>query len=339
MKKQSLRCILIGSLFCLSACGAQAAPATASETKMSIQNTEKDKQENEKQAVIMQTLMTEEARKEKERQMQADIYQKIILDQTRRRPTIGRQSWVAMTPGSRRGVNSQQANSVLLIPNKPMDAEVIGQLVEDMQVMSMIFDEAANVAKGMMPGGFGGGGGGEGGGGALFVLNKHSLPPAEAIWLDGHGMIFTLAVDFPLVSIDGTEQEEQEVTEGKRDEVWQRSKNRLMGLDEPNEKKGEQKIVFDPGKVERLQKSLTEALKHAANISNLASKDKVIVAARSLIEGDNPYLIDPFTAEKAPVSVPTSVMTLQAEKQDIDAFSSGKIDLNAFTKKVTVVIY
>ncbi|MHC4524092.1 MAG: hypothetical protein ACYSU8_00940 [Planctomycetota bacterium] len=41
MKKQSLRCILIGSLFCLSACGAQAAPATASETKMSIQNTEK----------------------------------------------------------------------------------------------------------------------------------------------------------------------------------------------------------------------------------------------------------------------------------------------------------
>ena len=250
-------------------------------------------------------------------------------------------------------INIQQANSVLLIPNKPTDAKVIGQLSEDMQVMSIILEEVANVytfaAQGGLGGGMGGGGmGGSGGGmggygfgggGALFNFNKHSLPPVEAIWLDGHGMIFTLAVGFPLVSNNGTEEKEQEAAEEKRDEVWQRSKNRLMGLDETNEKKGKQPPVFDPDKVKRLQKSLTEALKHAANIRDLAPKDKVIVAARSLIEGDNPYLIDPFTAEKAPVSVPTSVMTLQAEKQDIDAFSSGKIDLNAFTKKVTVVIY
>ena len=78
---------------------------------------------------------------------------------------------------------------------------------------------------------------------------------------------------------------------------------------------------------------------------NLTPKDQVVVVVRSVVDGETLYLSsreDSETQEKkqaGDISVPTSVMTLRADKQDIDAFATDKIGLDEFTKKVSVVIY
>lgn len=230
------------------------------------------------------------------------------------------------------GTPKEPSTSVQLIPANPAAPEVFGQLTEDLQVMSMILldqilppaTEAPNYLS-------------FGSHFSMGLWGRRFVPDCQAAWLDGYGVIFTLEVDFPLVPIDQQEKIEPENPAEKTDEVWQRNKDRLRGLDQPDaDNDTEDVIVFDPDRVQQLREKLTEALKHAANIRNLSAKDRIIVVISSVIDGQ-PLSVP--ANEDAAVSVPTSVMTLQAAKPDIDAFATGKMDSDTFTQKVAVVIY
>ncbi|MHC4553455.1 MAG: hypothetical protein ACYSUT_11950 [Planctomycetota bacterium] len=332
MKTNYLMCLFVGSLLCLSACGVQADVLAAPQPVPEAGNVERAEE-----AQKLQEELTEAQQK-----MQIEL--KGAQHGLRNAQMQLRNAGVSIALPSVRGggfyeMGSQRENSVLLIPQKPLNAKTAGQLSEDMQVMLMILKNAAEPELMMENPARGGGGRWN----PASFFGARSLPTSKAIWLESYGMIFTLAVDFPLVSMNGGEEKPPETAQEKKDEVWNRSKNRLKGLDEPDHNKDEDTVVFDPDKAEKLQKKLTESLKHASNIRNLAAKDRVVVVVRSVINGDPPFLhaghdfgeID----EKTAVPVPTSVMTIQAEKQDIDAFADGKIDLKAFTKKVTAVTY
>lgn len=218
---------------------------------------------------------------------------------------------------------SGQQKPILLIPEKTTDSESFGQLVEDMQVMSMILKDAVGTATApgvygyraeaiVLPG---------------FLGRSGSFMP-EAIWLDGYGVVFTLRVDFPLISMEEKGQEQPKTEQEKTDEVWQRSKNQLKGITLPDVNADRKGMVFDPIRVRELQKKLIKSLRHASNIRNLTAKDRIVVVVRGAVDKQSPES-----------DVPTSIMTLQAAKQDIDAFADEKIDLEVFTKKTAVIIY
>jgi hypothetical protein len=166
----------------------------------------------------------------------------------------------------------------------------------------------------------------------------------KTVYLGGYGIVFTLDVDFPLVLIKGAEEKPQALETEKKDEVWQRSKSKLKGEDKAAEKDEDKEpaLVFDPDKVSQLQKDLTAALKHAANIRNMEPREKIVVVVRSVVDGEvisRQIMEGDQAQEKEPVSIPTSVMTLRADKQDIDAFAADKIDLDKFAGKVSVITY
>lgn len=230
------------------------------------------------------------------------------------------------------GMSKQPSVSVLLVPAKPADGEVLSQLTEDMQVMSMIFLDQVTDPDAAVPNYMA-----FGGRFSMGFLGRRFMSASNATWIDGYGAVFSLEVDFPLVAIGEDEQAEPQDAEEKTDEVWQRNKNRLKGLDQPAaEKDKADAVVFDPERVKQLRERLTGAMKHVSNIRNLSSKDRVVVVVSSVIDGE---MLSALAVGDASVMVPTSVMTLQAAKQDIDAFATGKIDADTFTQKVTVVIY
>ena len=148
----------------------------------------------------------------------------------------------------------------------------------------------------------------------------------EALWLEGYGVVFTLTVDFPLVPLDGQEAPSQADQE-QADQIWQRNRDRLRGVEPPVERGDKDAVTYDPQRVEQLQKRLTDLLRHASNIRNLGANNRIVIVVRGIYAG------------QPEPEVPTSVMTLQAAKQDIDAFAAEKLDLDEFAQKVAVVIY
>jgi hypothetical protein len=224
-----------------------------------------------------------------------------------------------------------RAGSILFIPEKPVDNETVDKLAEDMQVMSMILEETANPPQdsgrqilfgGRLPRAF---------------FGSHFRPAPQATWIDGYGIVFLLEVEYPVIAINVSDAKRSAPTEDKEDEIWQRSKNKLKGLDQP-ETKEEKAVVFDPDRVELLREKLTASLKQASNIRTLSPNDRIVVVVRSIIDGDVPGR-HAHEDTKTSVPVPTSIMTIQATKKDIDAFAEGKLDLDKFTQKVSVVVY
>jgi hypothetical protein len=239
----------------------------------------------------------------------------------------------------------KKTESVVLIPDKPMDTKIMGQLTEDIQVMALILEEKAASDKNVSSSGGGGTFGGSTGAGWMSLnIFGSSSSGVKTMYLGGYGIVFTLDVDFPLVLIKGAEEKPQVAETEKKDEVWQRSKSKLKGEDKAaeNDKDKEPALVFDPDKVKQFQKDLTAALKHASNIRNLEPREKIVIVVRSVVDGEvlsRQIMEGAEKPEKEPVSIPTSVMTLRADKQDIDAFAADKIDFEKFAGKVSVITY
>jgi len=224
--------------------------------------------------------------------------------------------------------------SILFIPQKPIDTNVAEQLSEDMQVMSMILEKAVDMYPATEKGP------------VMSLLDARginmflgrTLHATEAIYLENYGMIFKLKVDFPLLLIGGDDKPDQEPEQDMQDEVWHQNMNELKGLEEPTTERNDSAVEFDPEKVALLRDKLIKTFKHASNIRNLSDNDRVIFVVSGHV-GGQPGRFYGETANVEHISVPTSVMTLQAAKKDIDAFGSASMDLETFTKKVSDVVY
>lgn len=224
---------------------------------------------------------------------------------------------------------------VLLIPNQQTEARILAQLSEDMQVMSLILQEAVHPDMGSMNMIKIGGRSGRG----IRMYGRGFSQEPKATYLEGYGMTFEVKVDYPLLLIGGSEPKEREKEPEGEDKVWKQSRNKLKGVEDPGEAPDTgEKVIYDPAQVGELKKRIIEVLRHASNIRNLKASDRIAIVVSGCVDGEIVYLPVNSGAEED-VSVPTSMMILQVLKRDIDRFASGAADLEEFTKQVSVLIY
>jgi hypothetical protein len=182
------------------------------------------------------------------------------------------------------------------------------------------------------------------------------------LYLEGYGALFLLNVNFPL--LPPPEKPEATKTKSDTDSTWEETKQELYGQPDAwgqvgkafkfSMASGPQK-EYDRDKVEDLKASLLEALKTATNIRGLKENESITVCvfgglsaapgkARTVAKRGPNWQ----NAEDAQVLVTSlddgapargTIMTIRASKSDVDAFATGKLDLDDFRKKVTITSY
>lgn len=239
-------------------------------------------------------------------------------------------------------------------PRKPVivgamgDAKARTSMEEDLNVMMRILEKAAGGKDESRP---------TAGGIELFSFGKSSSP--RVFYIEGHGAMFVLNVRHPLLppppKDDSARTNEQTNTE------WEKAREEVYGRRTRfeefkfNNGPGEE---FDSQRVDDLKQQLIDDLVNAKNIRGLKPDDFVTVVVLgggtrgSVVRretrapggrggggrgGDNHMAVE-INASGADGGTQTT-MTLRAKKSDIDAFASGKMEAEDFTKKVSAQIY
>jgi len=259
------------------------------------------------------------------------------------------------------GTTQPYSAPVLVIPAAEMKPEDLLTIMEDMNVMSRIFDKQlakANLIKSPD---------------YSWIYSRRSTGSAgqwwplisrqdgratETIYLEGFGAIFLMGVDFPLVP--PPEVVEEKKTEEPTDRIWAETKQEIyMPEAAKKSREGPAAEEYDAEKVERLKSTLTTALKHAANIRALKSEDWVIltvtgsgqpagvtiksiaVSTGKIVAHDEDERITQIYKGPAPLPsgigfpMPT-VLTLCAKKSDIVAFAEGELDFDDFRQRTKI---
>lgn len=265
-------------------------------------------------------------------------------------------------PSSTTKKQASGAGAVLVIPNVEMKDEEFAAIMEDLNVMSRIFDKKLGPQQELLK---------------TFTRGEKSyfdymLFPrdkrvTEAIYLGGFGVMFLTSVNFPLLPPPKVEDEKK--VEEDVDTVWEQTKQEMTmskketqdnfefyATDERKWRATSQAIqqqrqvqVYNAEKVEELKRTLTKALKHAANIRSLKGDELVTV----VVKGSAPAAVARITSAKrlddgqiltrvsktgSGSSSPT-FLTVRAKKSDIDAFSKKELDDAEFRKRAQIIIY
>jgi hypothetical protein len=234
-----------------------------------------------------------------------------------------------------------QSRDVLVIPASEMGTEKIGEITEDMAVMSRILEKQLHEENEQGP---------------MFFYGPSWLGrDSRSIFIEGYGALFLMKVDFPLLPAPEAPVEETEKKEV--DQTWEQAKRELhspsmtsTSVVIPNPKPfgvAETK-KYDKEKVERLKAELIKTLKYAANIRALKSDEFAIAVVTGAGQTGSCSGVAVSTEGKALVNITgpgeaqgssSGVLTIRAKKSDIDAFSKGEISFEQFSQKVGVLIY
>ena len=242
------------------------------------------------------------------------------------------------------------AGAILVIPSAQIKTEDIVTINEDMNVMSRILDKQlarSRLARspgynpyssrrptlGDLPlvGGMFRGLGGQDG---------HAT---EVIYLEGFGAIFLMGVDLPLIAPPKADEKK---TKESADSVWAETRQEIYMPDAVKKSKqtppAEQ---YDAEKVEKLKRTLTDTLKHAANIRALKPDQRVIVTVIGGASQSGTMVTKTYRGKQVLVTDPTgidvgsmlpTVLTICVKKSDIDSFSKGDLDFDQFQKQTKV---
>jgi hypothetical protein len=239
-----------------------------------------------------------------------------------------------------------RAGQTLVIPKEASDPKGLADIEEDMSVMARILEKACGRdqknqhAMGITV--YGGG--------------FSSSPAPRNFYIDGHGAIFLLNVNFPLVAppakpeaepkeSTSTEWEEarRELHRGGADSGFQWSTAPAIGFG------GESSEDFDSEKVDDLKKNLISALKNAAHIRKLKADETVTVvvsgrgAPRGRVartrSGGSAGTTTLWQVARPGKEEQGTKLILRAKKSDIDSFQRDKTSLEDFRKKVTTITY
>ncbi|HEX3797112.1 MAG TPA: hypothetical protein VH413_00305 [Verrucomicrobiae bacterium] len=209
----------------------------------------------------------------------------------------------------------------------------------------------------------------------IKIFNFGNSDSPKNLLIQGYGAIFMLNVNFPLAGpvkkVDDAETKEH------ANSPWDETKHELYGDPSDAANAGDAKPEFDPAQVENLKKALTSALKNASNIRNLKSDETVTLVVSTESGGNAPHFAfhkdqkggrvggggmstsstgtvtvsgggygGPVPPGAAWVGSSSSghssggpVLTIRAKKSDIDAFGKGKLNLEEFRGKTTVLLY
>jgi len=249
------------------------------------------------------------------------------------------------------------ASKTLVVRSSETDSKTVGNLEEDLAVMSRIFDKALaqQLDEDHRPRAMG-----------IDVFFAPGSSPVRSLYLEGYGALFMLNANFPLLPPPEKPEEAKEKPE--TDSTWEEAKKELYGrqpgvgeivdlalsgrYDGPSGSEPE----YDEGKVNQLKDALLNALKNGTNIRNLKADDAITVcvfgragahsARAKYIKKRNPEpgtipqeleVYNDFVKQSDGARV--SIMTLRVKKSDVDAFAKNNLDLDAFRKKVVITTY
>jgi hypothetical protein len=232
--------------------------------------------------------------------------------------------------------DSDKDGAILVIPTAEMKPDEIDAINEDLSIMARILDKSIGQRDTLRSRHTGA----EDFFIHMFSTGKRNL--SEAMYLRGFGALFLTSVNFPLSPPpDALEEKPEEDV----DSVWTQTKqeintpyeDRLANLEEIRRRSHSHAEEYDPEKVERLRRTITRALKHAANIRSLQADESVTVVVRGLAPAQKPEVKN---AKGKIVEVDSGeFMTVRAKKSDIDAFETDQIDYDQFSARVKTFTY
>lgn len=230
----------------------------------------------------------------------------------------------------------------LIISSSSIGEEEVGNLEEDMNIMSRILEKATdddddNDRKAM--------------GIHLWAIGQGK--GARNLYLDGHGAIFFLNVNIPLTPTAAKSEPEEKKESASSS--WEKARKELYGRGEGDPDVFERRVretePYNAEKVTNLKNALIDSLKNATHIRGLKENETVTVVIQGASSGSRVRAItgrvpraiqvESYGLPVAPGLSPASksIMTLRAKKGDIDAFAKGRLDESEFRKKVTVAAY
>ncbi len=253
------------------------------------------------------------------------------------------------------GFSGAQSDRQLVLPADDASSESVTTLREELAIMARLFAKAADPENGKR---------------SAFRVDLWQLGlgkgrDLDALYLDGYGAVFLLAVDFPLVEAPKA-AEQKDAAKADKDTAWEQARRELSGKDgdlpgDLEREDDQEPAKYDADKVAGLRKRIAETFRHAANLKSVKAGELVVVqvtgkatrashgSARidpnTSIPGNRPQGMDPVLARRygldtAPTMSPTEgpttgTLTLRAKKSDVDAFAAGRLSAEEFGKKLT----
>ncbi|MHC4461174.1 MAG: hypothetical protein ACYS30_07030 [Planctomycetota bacterium] len=255
---------------------------------------------------------------------------------------------------------------VLVVPTADTKAGDFASIMQDMNIMTHIFDKKLNYSSRLNDG-------------ATIVLGgllssnrgKHFISgddkATKAMYVGGYGAVFFIKVNFPL---SPPEELKVKIFEEGVDPVWEDAKQDIYALREggsmilasPDNIPFDEDVLslygpmrvsteYDTEKVDELKRKLIKTLKHAANIRSLNPQDRVVLVVRGTPqpvvtteirvtqnnEVGKAMVVTPRILKATSASLSSLVLTIRAKKSDIDAFSKGELDFDKFHERTQIL--
>jgi hypothetical protein len=245
------------------------------------------------------------------------------------------------------GSGAKSSSRSLAIQTSDVDREKVDAIEEDLSVMARILQKAARSLRdddrfssmGL----------------DLDSSLFGSASGARNIYLEGHGALFLLRVEYPLV---GPRENAEPAPKEAPPSVWDETREEVLGVDRNTEqdpgftvRRGRTE-PYDEAKVEGLKTALLDSLKNASNIRFLGSEEFITlvvqggdvasaggngrteVRVRKEKGGNNETVTTRRSTQKG-----ESIMTLRVKKSDVDAYAAGKLDSEGFRQRATIQTY
>lgn len=249
------------------------------------------------------------------------------------------------------GGSGARTEALIVPQGEPKDG-FIPEMREDLAILARILNKAAGRtdehAEAM----------------GIVISSLPGLRQPQAMYLGGYGAVLPLSVQFPLAPAESVEKR---TSEKAANSAWEQARRELYGSrPSPDSiwvaKAGPRhEVAYDPERIARLKRELTEALKNAANLRHVQDDEQVVVAVTSAVGGGgrtevhrvvrmesrNARPTGRATGEKPVVAEvreerqggPETTLLLRVRKADADAYATGKLDHDAFAKRVTITTY
>ncbi|MBM3846242.1 MAG: hypothetical protein FJ405_08155 [Verrucomicrobia bacterium] len=254
-----------------------------------------------------------------------------------------------------------RAMNPLVVPLAPTEGQKLKEMEEHLSVMGRVLGKVVGKlsegASDLFPGG--------------YQSANDRVSSGGPMYLEGYGAVFTFQVRFPLVASTTPAKASDDE---KEDNAWREARAELFG----GKKAPGNRLVFltegppaeeyDATKVAALKRDLTHALKHASNMSHLASNEELVVVVRGpdlrkvreevvkkVRVGPRPDIdsdeepprkpgepresVAHVTVQQDRVQDEGGTLMIRATKAVISAFAKGDLSAEEFTKQVKVVVY
>jgi hypothetical protein len=252
-----------------------------------------------------------------------------------------------------RELQAPSTSEPLVIPTAATDAAALAEIREDLTIMSRVLQKATGRT----------GDRGDTMALGIVVSSFPALRRPQAMYLADYGAIFLLNVPFPLAAAAETKAAP---AEKPTNTAWEEARRELYG---PKRTPGvnwvqkaagtRREAAFDPDRVERLKREVTEALKNAANLRQVKPGEQIVVAISSTagsrakvtrearvvrIEGDRPdagHAVVETNVADAPEAggAGGSTLILRVKKADADAYAAGSLERDAFAQRISLTTY